>query len=147
MDKPLPDKWVRKAVSDLIDGAVVDTFTIPCYDQRVTTGLNSDIPNYYTIMSTQTNEVDNSNKCGYNWQSSILIDVFTSYDLPGNPGTRLLADNILDSVKDKLQNVSLEPSSGLVINRQKMQFPADIVTTSKRQNVFRKFIRLELYIV
>jgi hypothetical protein len=147
MDKNLPDKWVRKAVSELIDNIVVDTWVIPTYDQRVTTGTNSDIPNYYTIMSTQTNEVDKGNKCEWNWESSILIDVFTSYDLPGNPGSRLLADNILDQVRANLNGMTLDPTSNLTILNINMSFPDDIITASAKENVFRKFIRLELYLV
>jgi hypothetical protein len=147
MDKTLPDKWVRKAVSEAIDNIVVDTFIIPCYDQRVTTGLNSIIPNYYTIMSSQTNEVDKGNKCEWNWESSILINILTSYPMPGNPGSRLLADNILDQVRNNLQNFALDPASQLEVSNVNMSFPDDLVTLNNKESVFRKFIRLELYLI
>ena len=146
MDKALPDKWIRKAVSDAIDGIEVDGLLIPCYDVRVTRGDNKAVPNHFVIMSTQSNEVDKNNKCEWFWESQILLDIVTSYDLPGNPGSRLLVDNILEAVKDATNNLTLDVSSGLEIIRQTDSFPSDISTTSKNENIFRKFLRLELLI-
>ena len=65
MDKALPDKWIRKAVSDAIDGIVVDSIAIPCYDTKVTLDVNSDEPDHYVLMTTQTNEVEKANKCEF----------------------------------------------------------------------------------
>ena len=63
MDKALPYKWIRKAISDAIDGIVVDSFVIPCYDTFVTRDVNSDMPSHYVLMTSQSNEVDKGNKC------------------------------------------------------------------------------------
>ena len=74
MDKSLPDKHVRKAIYALVDGITVDTETINCYDSRVTV-TNADIPDFYVLMTTQTNIVDKNNKCEWFWESSILLDI------------------------------------------------------------------------
>ncbi len=146
MIKAQPDKWIRKAVFDAINNISVDGLLIPCYDTRVTRGDNAEIPQHYVIMSTQSNEVDKANKCEYFWDSNILLDITTTYDLPGNPGSRLLADNILEAVKDATNSLTLDVASGLVIINQRDSFPSDISTTTKNENIFRKLLRLELKI-
>ena len=146
MVKSLPDKWIRKAVFDAIDGLIVDSLVIPCYDVRVSRGENKSKPQHYVIMSTQSNEVDKNNKCEWFWESQILLDVLTSYDLPGNPGSRLLSDNILDAVRDAVSDLTLDVGSGLEIIKITQSFPSDISTTTRNENIFRKFLRLELLI-
>lgn len=146
MDKSLPDKWVRKAISAVLNDIIVDGIKIPIYDTRVTTNQNKDIPQHYILMTTQTNEVDKNNKCEWFWDSSILLDIITSYDLPGNPGSRLLADNILDAARNATNNLVLDVASGLEIIIQTLSIPNDISVTTHNENIFRKLIRLELKI-
>lgn len=143
MNKSLPDKWVRKAVFDAINDIVVDTLTIPCFDSEVPEGLEVD---HYVLMTTQTNTVDKSNKCEYWYESSILLDIVTSYSGVGNPGSRLLADNIADAVRSATDVLTLDVASGLVVLRQTQSFPNDVVTKTSVENIFRKFIRIELTI-
>lgn len=143
MNKSLPDKWVRKAVFDAINNIVVDTLTIPCFDSEVPEGLEVD---HYVLMTTQTNTVDKSNKCEYWYESSILLDIVTSYTGVGNPGSRLLADNIADAVRSATDVLTLDVASGLVVLRQTQSFPNDVVTKTSVENIFRKFIRIELTI-
>jgi hypothetical protein len=143
MIKQLPDKYVRKAVFDAVNNIVVDTLTIPAYDSRVT---GSVIPQHFILMTTQTNQVNQMTKCGDVWESSILIDIVTTYDGSGNTGSRLLADNILDAVRNATNNLVLDVSSGLVVQKQIQDFPNDIVTITENENIFRKLMRLELTI-
>ena len=143
MNKSLPDKWVRKAVFNAINDIVVDTLTIPCFDSEVPEGLEVD---HYVLMTTQTNTVDKSNKCEYWYESSILLDIVTSYSGVGNPGSRLLADNIADAVRSATDVLTLDVGSGLVVLRQTQSFPNDVVTKTSVENIFRKFIRIELTI-
>lgn len=142
MVKSLPDKWVRKAVYDAINGIVVDGKSILCYDSRVSGKSNDN----YVILSTQTANVNNINKCEDSWQSSILIDIVTRYKLSGNAGSRLLADNIADKVRELTNNLVLDVESGLTIISQNETMPSDLVSTSQNEIVFRKFIRIELTI-
>ena len=147
MNKSLPDKWVRKAVYDAINDIVVDGFEIPCYDSHVVYDAQKDEPAHYVLMTTQTNEVDKANKCEWAWESSILLDIITSFSGAGNNGSRLLADNIAEACRSALEDLQLDAGSGLEINRITMNFPADIVTDTNAEVLFRKFIRLELRII
>tara|TARA_R110001599_G_scaffold5376_1_gene27340 strand:- start:81 stop:515 length:435 start_codon:yes stop_codon:yes gene_type:complete len=143
MIKPLPDKYIRKAVFDAVNNLVVDTLTIPAYDSRVSGNV---IPQHFILMTTQTNQVNQMTKCGDVWESSILIDIVTTYDGSGNTGSRLLSDNILDAVRNATNNLVLDVASGLVVQKQIQDFPNDIVTITENENIFRKLMRLELTI-
>ena len=143
MIKPLPDKYVRKAVYDAVNNIVVDTLTIPAYDSRVSGNI---IPQHFILMTTQTSQVNQMTKCGDVWESSILIDIVTTYDGSGNTGSRLLSENILDAVRNATNNLVLDVASGLVVQKQIQDFPNDIVTITDNENIFRKLMRLELTI-
>lgn len=143
MNKSLPDKHIRKAIFDAIDGITVDGESIYCYDTRVTGELD---PDFYVIMSTQTNEVDKGNKCEYFWESEILLDIRTVYRIPGNTGSRLLADNILDEVRDLIKALTLDIASGLEILNIRMSFPNDLNEVNESEIIYRKFLRLDLII-
>lgn len=139
---PLPDKYIRKALYTLLNGIVVDTETINIYDSRVTGGT---IPSNYILMTTQSNKVNESVKCGDQWESSILLDIVTRYSATGNTGSRLLADNITEAIRNLLETkITLE--GGLNVVMQDLDFPNDITTITANENVFRKFIRIELLI-
>ena len=150
MDKNIPDKWVRKAVYTAINNMTVldelnsQSLQVPCFDSRVPTSNSKD---YYVLLTTQTNRVNKFNKCEDVYESSILLDIVTKYNSTGNAGTRLFADNILEKVRELTNNLTLDVSSNLFINRQTQDFPNDIVSFTDTQNVFRKLIRLELTIV
>ena len=142
MVKTLPDKYIRKAIYTAINNMVVDGYTIPCYDSRVV-GQAKD---YYVILSTQSSNVAKDTKCGYKWESNILIDIITRYKLSGNTGSRLLADNIADKVRELTDNLVLDVASGLTIITQTESMPNDLVSTSDNVIVYRKFIRIEFLI-
>jgi hypothetical protein len=143
MDKNLPDKWVRKAISDVLNNLNVDGEIIKCFDTRVT---GSYTPDKYILMTTQTNSVDKANKCEWRWESSILLDFFTKYDRSGNTGSRLELDNILDEAREQLNTLSLDVLSGLTIVTQTQNYPNDITSVTDNEIVNRKFLRLELLI-
>ena len=143
MIKQLPDKYIRKAIFNAVNNIVVDTLTIPAYDSRVSGNV---IPQHFILMTTQTNQVNQMTKCGDVWESSILIDIVTTYDGSGNTGSRLLADNILDAVRNATNNLVLDVASGLVVQKQTQDFPNDIVTITENENIFRKLMRIELTI-
>ena len=143
MIKQLPDKYIRKAIFNAVNNIVVDTLTIPAYDSRVSGNV---IPQHFILMTTQTSQVNQMTKCGDVWESSILIDIVTTYDGSGNTGSRLLADNILDAVRSATNNLVLDVASGLVVQKQIQDFPNDIVTITENENIFRKLMRIELTI-
>ena len=143
MEKSLPDKWIRKAIFDLLDEIVVDTETIYVYDTRVTGALE---PDFYIIMSSQSNLVDKWNKCEYVWDSDILLDIRTIYQRQGNTGSRLLVDNITDACRNLLKDIALDAGSGLTIINTTLDFPNDLNDIDDSEIVYRKFIRLSLKI-
>ena len=143
MNKVLPDKWVRKAVSDLIDGIDVNGEIVECFDTRVT-GISN--PDFYVIMSTQLNDVDKTNKCEYFWNSEILLDIRATYDRSGNPGSRVQADDMLDAVRDLVKDIELDVASGLTIINRILDFPNDINEIDESTIIYRKFLRLNLWI-
>lgn len=142
MVKNLPDKWIRKAIYDAINNVTVNGYKIPCYDTRAPK-QSSD---FYVILSTQSNEVDKSVKCGYRWESSILLDITGVYDINGNTGSRVMVDDILDIVRQNTGSLTLDALSGLEIIDINQSFPNDLVSTNLNSIVYRKFIRLELLI-
>lgn len=146
MDKALPDKWIRKAVSAVLDDLSVDSILIPCYDLEVTRDVNSEAPRHYILMTAQSNEVDKLSKCDWHWESNILIDIVTRYPGHGNPGSRVLADDILDAARNATKDLQLDVLSGLEIVRITQSFPQDFNSTSGDENIFRKLMRLELTI-
>lgn len=142
MVKTLPDKYIRKAVFDAVNNITVDGETIFCYDMRLT-GKGKD---NYILLSTQINDVDKRTKCGNDWRSSILIEVYVRYKLTGNTGSRLLADNIMEEVKDLTDSLTLDVASDLDIVTQAQSFPSDLVSTTNNQIIVRKFMRIEFLI-
>jgi len=142
MIKLLPDKWIRKAIFDVVNDIVVDGETIKCFESRVS---GSNLANYI-LLTVQSNEVDKSIKCGDRWESSILIEIYTRYLLTGNTGSRLFVDNITDEVRSLTDNLVLDTASGLTIVTQNQSFPDDIVDTDDSYMFYRKFIRKEFLI-
>lgn len=142
MIKILPDKWIRKAIFDVVNNIVVDGETIKCFTQRVT-GSNLD---NYILLKTQSNEVDKSTKCGDSWESSILIEIYTRYLITGNPGSMVFTDNITDQVRALTDTIVLDPASGLTIVTENQSFPDDIVDSDDSYMFYRKFIRKEFLI-
>jgi hypothetical protein len=56
-----PDKYIRKAVFDLVNDIIVNGKTIKCFDIRVT---GNSAANEYVLLTNQTKEIDKSTKCG-----------------------------------------------------------------------------------
>lgn len=139
---PLADKWVRKAIHDAIDGIEVQGQTINVYDTH-TGDLE---PRFYILMTTQTSEEVQGNKCDSRWQSSILLDIVTRYPGAGNTGSRLMADQISEAILPLLDALQLDAASNLYIFNLRFSFPADISDKNDTENIFRKLIRLEMII-
>ena len=136
-----PDKHIRKAVYDLINAISVDSKTVNCYDSRVT-GNNK---TQYTLLTSQTKEVSKTNKCEYRWETSLLIEIFTRESSMGNPGSRLLLNDIEQAVYDLI-------SPPLVVFghetlTQNITFETQLETVTDTENIFRSFLRLNLTLI
>mgnify|MGYP007073218707 FL=1 len=143
MNKPLPDRWIRQAIHNVINNIIVDGETIPNFDYQITGNV---IPSFYTLVTTQNNLVQSTTKCDDLWRSFTLVEIYTSYLGTTNPGSRLLADNITEAVLMLTDIVVLDVASGLQIITQNETVEPDLVIKTENQNVFRKFIRYEFLI-
>ena len=139
MNKSLPDKHVRKAIYTAFNNTVVDGETVKVYDSLQTNLASNE--KAYILMTSQGNEVE-GNKCESFYNSDILLEVCTWYKGTGNPGSRLLADNILDKLRDTIKGGIDITGGGLEVITQKMSFPTDLVTNFGNGTLIRKFLRL-----
>jgi len=147
--KQLPDKYIRKDIKNAIHNLTVNNpygsgqVTVPCYDTNIP--INGNKKNY-VLLSTQTNNYDLLTKCEYTWESTILIDIVTVFNYTGNTGSRELADDILNEVLSRVENLSLTGGSGLNIQRQRIVSINDFETKTRNKIIFRKLLRLSLTI-
>lgn len=137
MNKPLPDKWIRKALFDLID-PVYDIF-----DTRVT-GVEQ--PSEYILMTTQTATVNEFTKCDDLWESTILLDFITIAPRHGNTGSRVAVDDMLDEVRELISDNGIVLDNSLTVIKYDLSFPNDITTVTETEVINRKFMRIELII-
>ena len=143
MEKTYPDKYIRKALFDVLDGITVNSQTINCYDTRVT-GIDPEDVNNYILITTQTSQEFDFNKCEDLWDSSVLLDIVTSYKRQGNPGSRVLVDDIVDNVRSLTNNLTL--GGGLTVIEQRFVMPNSFTDTTANEIIQRKLVRLELKI-
>lgn len=136
--KALPDKWVRKAVYDRVNGQVVDGDPIPVYDYR--SGQNR--PSRYVIMAAQANDYDPFALCGKRWEHVLNIECYSRVPSSGNPGSRLACDDIVDMVLDNLQDLTLDVASGLTIVRYNVTLLSDFYEDDGQDIVASKIVQL-----
>lgn len=135
-----PDKFIRKAVHDLINNIVVSSKIIKSFDSRA---LNA--PNEYVLFTAQTKEVEKSTKCDYRWTTSLLIEIYTKSTSSGNTGSRLLLNDIEQTIYTLLTpklNVT-----GFVNLTQNITFENQLETISDTEIIFRSFLRLNLTLI
>lgn len=137
-----PDKHIRKAVFDLIDGIMVSGKQIKCFDSRLT-GASS--LKEYVLLTSQTKNVLKPNKCEYQWETSLLIEVYTKNSSAGNPGSRVLLNDIEQSVYTLLlPKISVSGFKTLI---QNVTFETQLETITTTENIFRSFLRLNLTLI
>ena len=140
-----PDKYIRKAVFDLVNDLVVISMfpvTIKCFDSRLASNTNL---NEYVLLTSQTKEIIKANKCEYRWDTSLLIEIYTKRPSVGNPGSRLLLNDIENAVYNLLQ-----PSlniGGYITLTQNISFETQLETVTSTENIFRSFLRLNLTLI
>lgn len=137
-----PDKYIRKAVYDLINGITVNTKVINAYDSRVIG--NADI-NEYVLFTAQTKEVEKNTKCEYRWITSLLIEIYTKSSSAGNSGSRLLLNDIEQAIYTLL--LPKITVSGFQNLTQNINFETQLETVTDTENIFRSFMRLNLTLI
>jgi len=129
-----PDKYIRKAIYDLLNGIVVSGRTIKCYDARVFG--NQDVEQYI-VLTNQTKNIDKTNKCEYRWQVSILIEIFTR-----DSSSRVFLNDIEQAVNDLLSpKITVENFNVIT---QDITYRNQLESFTDTENIFRSFLTLEL---
>jgi len=134
-----PDKYIRKVVFDLTNNIVVNSKIIKTFDSRVTGNSNL---TEYILMTTQDKDVLKNTKCEYEWQCSLLIEIYTRYSSSGNTGSRLLLNDIEQAVMDLL-NPKIAVA-GFTNVTQNIEYETSLETVTDSENIFRSFLRLNL---
>ena len=135
-----PDKYIRKAIFDKINNIVVSGKTIPCYDSR---GTNA--PSNYVLLTSQTKEVDKATKCGYRWETMLLIEIFTKVTSSGNTGSRVFLNDIEQAVYTLL--LPKLTVAGFENLTQNITFENSIDTPTDTELISRSFLRLNLTLI
>lgn len=137
-----PDKFIRKSVHNLINGIVVNGKIIYSFDSRI--AGNSTLTEY-VLFTAQTKEVDKATKCGYRWETSMLIEIFTKTSSAGNSGSRLLVNDIEQSVLDLLSPKVIV--QGFETLTQNITFNQQLETITDTEIIFRSMMRLNLTLI
>lgn len=134
-----PDKFIRKAVFDATNNIVVSGKIIKTFDSRLTGNANL---TEYILMTAQDKDVLKNTKCEYEWESSLLIEIYTRYSSAGNTGSRLLLNDIEQAVMDVL-NPKLA-IQGFTNVTQNITYETSLETITDTDNIYRSFLRLNL---
>lgn len=134
-----PDKYIRKAVFDATNNIVVSGKTIKTFDSRLTGNANL---TEYILMTAQDKDVLKNTKCEYEWEASLLIEIYTRYSSVGNTGSRLLLNDIEQSVMDAL-NPKLT-IQGFTNVTQNITYETSLETVTDTDNIYRSFLRLNI---
>ena len=130
----LPDKWVRKAIYDTLNEVEVSGRNIYVFDLTA--------PNYfgdaYVIISTQTNTTIRT-KCGSAWLHTCELQVVTRDHK--NNATRLIANDVSQTILTELTDLTLSASSGLKILDQDVDFPTELVNVGDGETIIQQIIR------
>jgi hypothetical protein len=137
-----PDKNIRKAVFDLVNNIVVSAKTIKCFDSRVTGNAKL---TEYVLLTAQTKEVLKPNKCDYQWETSLLIEIYTKTTSAGNSGSRVLLNDIEQAIYTLL--LPKVAVSGFENITQTITFETQLETVTDTENIFRSFLRLNLILI
>ena len=135
-----PDKHIRKAIFDKINNIVVSGKIIPCYDSR---GTNA--PSNYVLLTAQTKEVEKATKCGYRWETMLLIEIFTKVTSSGNTGSRVFLNDIEQAVYTLL--LPKLTVSGFENLTQNITFENSLDTPTDTELISRSFLRLNLTLI
>lgn len=134
-----PDKYIRKAVFDLINNIVVNEKTIKCFDSRISGNANL---TEYVLLTAQTKEVDKSTKCNYEWDTSLLVEIYTKTSSAGNSGSRVLLNDIENAIYTVLNpKITVSGFTNII---QNVTFETQLETVTESENIFRSFLRLNL---
>ena len=129
-----PDKYIRKAIYDLLNNIVVSGKTIKCFDARVFG--NQDVSDYI-ILGNQTKNIDKANKCEYRWNGTVMIEIYTR-----SSSSRVLLNDIEQAVTDLLSPKITVDNYEVIY--QDISYVTQLESFTDTENIYRSFMTLEL---
>ena len=129
-----PDKYIRKAIYDLLNNIVVSGKTIKCFDARVFG--NQDVSDYI-ILGNQTKNIDKANKCEYRWNGTVMIEIYTR-----SSSSRVLLNDIEQAVTDLLSPKITVDNYEVIY--QDINYVTQLESFTDTENIYRSFMTLEL---
>jgi hypothetical protein len=129
-----PDKYIRKAIYDLLNNIVVSGKTIKCFDARVFG--NQDVTDYI-ILGNQTKNIDKANKCEYRWNGTVMIEIYTR-----SSSSRVLLNDIEQAVTDLLSPKITVDNYEVIY--QDISYVTQLESFTDTENIYRSFMTLEL---
>jgi hypothetical protein len=129
-----PDKYIRKAIYDLLNNIVVSGKTIKCFDARVFG--NQDVTDYI-ILGNQTKNIDKANKCEYRWNGTVMIEIYTR-----SSSSRVLLNDIEQAVTDLLSPKITVDNYEVIY--QDLTYVTQLESFTDTENIYRSFMTLEL---
>ena len=135
----LPNKWLRKAIFDALDGLEVNREPINVYDTNVTS--REDLA-HYIVLSTQTATVTRSNSCKDLWNATIIIEAVTVEPNAGLGGSRVKLDNVTQLVYDRLTNLEFHEQAGLNFFSYRLDSKNTLSSTTNNKLINRNILQL-----
>jgi hypothetical protein len=129
-----PDKYIRKAIYDLLNNIVVSGKTIKCFDARVFG--NQDVSDYI-ILGNQTKNIDKATKCEYRWNGTVMIEIYTR-----SSSSRVLLNDIEQAVTDLLSPKITVDNYEVIY--QDINYVTQLESFTDTENIYRSFMTLEL---
>ena len=139
--KKNPDKWIRQAVSNRVDGIVVSGATIYVVDTNYTGETQ---PRQYIALSTQTKRDDQIAKCGWEWECSILLDIVTRYIGTGNTGSRDFVNDIEEQVISLMNDLTI--NGGFRVDEIVIEDSTSMDGNTDTEVYFRQLLRYRIHL-
>jgi len=94
-----PDKYIRKYFFDTLTDK-----GLKVYDSRQ--GLDSE--DFYILLSTQSKLLEQGNKCGFNYDSTINLEILEVTPKQGNAGSRVLINDAEELIINSYISAEIE---------------------------------------
>ena len=141
INKPLPDKRVRKDIVDALVSLEYNSTPVRVYDNRVPGNAGNEP---YVLIGIQQSPVINGNKCFRWYDHSTRIEIVVKQQKTGNVPGRLAADDIAENVRTLLQAHNFALGDGLRTDLFSLTFLSDVVTQGLNFTLYRKILELRL---
>ena len=140
--KTIPNKYVRKAIWNALNGMVVNGVNLSVSDFRIPVER---APKLYLLMESQT-ATPAKTKCQYDWECTIGLELINQEPRTGNGGSRVLVNDAANMVVAAF-NSNLVLEGGLTVVTQNIQLGNDSVVIADTFTVNAMPMLASFYIV